>query len=200
MQQQAKMDDTGNGRATIQQGILGAALKQGDHEIFAHFIRSNQRQIYALIWRMLRNHEDCNDILQDAFFRFYQNLDKLHNDRPALPYLRRIAINLSINKLKSTKRMLSLDHAFEIADNHAADCDVEHNELLEAAQKALKKLPREQQLVFLLRVQDGLSYQEIAYALHVKVGTVMSRLARAREKLFKAVRKHGKPQKDEIVQ
>lgn len=194
MEQVLQNEVTNDGVASVQNTILGAELKKGDREVFADFVRSCQRQIYALIWRMLRNHEDTNDILQDTFLRFYQNTDKLQDDKPVYPYLRRIALNLSINKLKSTKRMLSLDHAFQIADQQKTDGEAEHNELLQTAEKAIRKLPKEQQMVLLLRVQENLSYQEIAHILHVRIGTVMSRLSRAREKMLIAIRKHLKAQ------
>ena len=189
-----------NGRLAAAQHTLGSELKNGDEQAFSRLIQACQRQLYALIWRILRNHEDTNDILQDTFLRLYQNVDKLHDDQPVLPYLRKIAINLSINKLKSTRRVLSLEQAFEVAEECKTDQQAEHNELLVFVQAAIKKLPREQQLVLILRVQEGLSYQEIAGALNLRVGTVMSRLSRAREKIYKTVRKRNKLQKSEMVQ
>jgi RNA polymerase sigma-70 factor (ECF subfamily) len=200
MEKTSNQDYSQNGFPHAEQIALCAELKKGNRQAFARLVALSRKQLYVVIWRILRNHEDTNDILQDTYLRLYENAGRLHPDQPILPYLRRIAINLSINRLKATKRVISLDGVYDIPDTSKADREAEQNELIAVTRKAIAALPKEQQLVLMLRVQEGLSYQEIAEALQLRLGTVMSRLARAREKISRFVQKHHKLQKVELVQ
>ncbi|MFQ5629691.1 MAG: RNA polymerase sigma factor [bacterium] len=183
-----------------EQIALCGDLKNGSRDAFAKLIELSQKQLYGIIWRMLRNHEDTDDVLQDTYLRLFEKKHKLHTDRPIMPYLRRIAVNLSINKLKATKRLISIDTIHELPDGYSTERAAEQNEMLVMTRKAISKLPKEQQLVLMLRIQEGLSYQEIAEALQLRLGTVMSRLARAREKIVQFVRKNQTFQKAELLQ
>jgi len=137
------------------------------------------------------NHEDADDILQDTFIKAYTKLDTYNESFPFYPWLYRIAINTSLNhqKKKARLRAISLDdldgngQQADLAESPTQMFDTEGSELVAKLKAALGKIPYEQRTVFILRVNDGLSYQEISETMDISMGTVMSRLSRARDKL-----------------
>jgi RNA polymerase sigma-70 factor, ECF subfamily len=176
---------------------LVARSLAGDREAFAEIVRTYQRRIYAVSMRMTRRHEVADDVTQDTFIRAYKNLGRFELGRPLLPWLTRIAVNLSINYLNGfAKREQSLytedlpagptasaldtsEEALE-ADPHRR---LESKELAEALDRAVRSLSPDQQAVFVLKVVEGMRYEDIAKSLEISEGTVMSRLSRARARL-----------------
>ncbi|RMF59455.1 MAG: sigma-70 family RNA polymerase sigma factor [Calditrichaeota bacterium] len=163
----------------------------GDSKAFEWIIRKYQKRIYFTVLQMVMNHDDTDDILQETFIKAYTKLDTYDDSYPFYPWLYRIAVNTSLNhqKKKARLRALSLDevdgnnHHAELSESPQQLSDMHGGDLIEQLKEALKKIPDEQRMVFVLRVNDGLSYQEISDALDISIGTVMSRLSRAREKL-----------------
>ncbi len=163
----------------------------GDSRAFEWIIRKYQKRIYFTVLQMVMNHDDTDDILQETFIKAYTKLDTYDDSYPFYPWLYRIAVNTSLNhqKKKARLRALSLDevdgnnHHAELSESPQQLSDMHGGDLIEQLKEALKKIPDEQRMVFVLRVNDGLSYQEISDALDISIGTVMSRLSRAREKL-----------------
>jgi RNA polymerase sigma-70 factor, ECF subfamily len=170
--------------------------RSGDQEAFAEIVRSYQRRIYAVAMRMTRRHEVADDITQDTFIRAYRNLARFELGRPLLPWLHRIAVNLAINYLNGAARReqalyteddpegpraraISADAPLE-ADPHRV---LESKELAEDLERAVATLSPDQQAVFVLKVLEGMRYEEIAATLEISEGTVMSRLSRARARL-----------------
>lgn len=162
----------------------------GDANAFEWVVRKYQKRIYFVVLKMVMNHDDANDVLQDTFIKAYTKLDTYDSHYPFYPWLYRIAINTALNhqKKKTRDRLLSL----EVSDDNHHEVltkppdqmtEMEGDELAIKLEEALGKLPPEQRLVFSLRVQEGFSYQEISDYLEISMGTVMSRLSRAREKL-----------------
>ncbi|MCG8606665.1 sigma-70 family RNA polymerase sigma factor [bacterium] len=163
----------------------------GDARAFEWIVRKFQKRIYYAVLKMVMNHDDANDVLQETFIKAYTKLNTYDDSYPFYPWLYRIAINTSLNhqKKKHRLRALSLDN-LENNNNHRdlsespkQMFDTEGGELIDKVKQALGKIPPEQRAVFLLRVRDELSYQEISDTLEISIGTVMSRLSRAREKL-----------------
>lgn len=178
---------------------LARRLRAGHRAAFSDMLKLYQRPLYAVIWRMLRNHEDTHDVLQETYLRVYQHHGRLDPDKPIFPYVRKIAINLSLNKIKSLKRQVPLEQAGMQQNDVDTELHVERRETLALVRRAIEELPREQQLVLTLRIQNGMSYQEIADALELRLGTVMSRLARAREKIAQYVKLQNKSLKPELL-
>lgn len=172
-----------------EQVSLAVQIKAGRRDAFSRLIRAFQRPLYASVWRILRNHHETDDILQDAFIRLFQNRGRIDPTRPIYPYLRKIAVNLSINRVKTRKHTLPVDEMINLHDDTDLMRLTEQNETLATVAQAIKKLPENQRIVLQLRVQEGLSYQEISETLEIKIGTVMSRLGRAREKLLEFIAK-----------
>ncbi len=163
----------------------------GDSQAFEWIIKTYQKRIYFTILQVVIHHEDANDVLQDTLVKAYTKLNTYDDSYPFYPWLYRIAINTSLNhqKKKARQRALSLDDVeatngqAELAQSPQQMFDMEGSELVEKLKEALDDIPYEQRAVFMLRVNDGLSYQEISDTLEISIGTVMSRLSRAREKL-----------------
>ena len=163
----------------------------GDAKAFEWIIRKYQKRLYFTVLQVVMNHEDADDILQDTFIKAYTKLDTYNESFPFYPWLYRIAINTSLNhqKKKARLRAISLDdldgngQQADLAESPTQMFDTEGSELVAKLKAALGKIPYEQRTVFILRVNDGLSYQEISETMDMSMGTVMSRLSRARDKL-----------------
>ena len=164
----------------------------GDSRAFEWIIRTYQKRLYYSVLQIVANHDDANDVLQDTFVKAYRKLDSYDEQYPFYPWLYRIAINTSLNhqKRKKRNRAVSLEeidanghHDIQLSEAPKQMFDMMGGELVAGLRDALNKIPVEQKTVFMLRVHDGLSYQEISDTLDISMGTVMSRLSRAREKL-----------------
>jgi RNA polymerase sigma-70 factor, ECF subfamily len=167
---------------------LLAGAQGGDLFAFDEVVRRYQRRVYSTALRIVRRHDLADDVTQEAFLRAHRALGSYDRARPFGPWICRIAANLAINHVRSPEaREEALeDGASEAAPASASDgplnavLDKEARDLLE---EAVGRLPAEQRAVFVLRTFEDLSYKEIAETLDLSVGTVMSRLSRAREKL-----------------
>lgn len=163
----------------------------GDAKAFEWLVRTFQKRIYYAIIQIVMNHDDADDVLQETFLKAYTKLNTYDSSYPFYPWLYRIAVNTSLNhqKKKLRTRALSLDdpdtnnNHKDLSESPRQAFETEGGELIDGVKEALKKIPDEQRTVFLLRVRDELSYQEISETLDISIGTVMSRLSRAREKL-----------------
>jgi RNA polymerase sigma-70 factor (ECF subfamily) len=164
--------------------------KAGDKKAFGRLVLKYQKRIYFTIRKMVLDHGDTNDIVQDTFVKAFLNLNRFDETFAFYPWLHRIAVNTAINHLnKQTRRKESFlvdgkeefHDTFKSASNPVKE--MEQKELKDHLYDALKHLPSEQRAVFVLRTSEELSYQEISQQLDISIGTVMSRLSRAREKL-----------------
>ena len=160
--------------------------KNGDPKSFAKLVRKYQRQVYACIARMVFSHDLTDDLIQETFIKAFKNLYRFDEKYPFYPWVRRIAVNTTINRLKSEaiRKTLPLDelNSTAISDDDPVQ-QVERDEMLQNLKRALQTLPEEQRAVFTLRTDEEMNYEEIAETLGVSIGTVMSRLKRARSKL-----------------
>lgn len=163
----------------------------GDASAFEWIIKKYQKRLYYTVLQLVMNHDDADDVIQETFIKAYTKLDTYDESYPFYPWLYRIAVNTSLNyqKKKARSRAFSLDdldsnnHQHELSESEQQTFQAEGGELLKRLQEALDKIPAEQRTVFLLRVREELSYQEISDTLEISIGTVMSRLSRARDKL-----------------
>jgi RNA polymerase sigma-70 factor, ECF subfamily len=149
-------------------------------------VRRYQRRVYAVAVRIVRRQDVAEDVAQEAFLRAFRALDRFETGRPFGPWIARIAANLAINERRSPR-----SREDELDEGHAEVPSVQpgplqnllEREAGDVLEEALGRIPPEQRAVFVLRIFEELSYQEIAQALDISPGTVMSRLSRAREKL-----------------
>ena len=157
---------------------------------FEEIVRRYQKRVYAVALRIVRRHDVADDVAQDTFIRAWRALVSFDLARPFGPWICRIAANLALNHVRSPRaREEGLPEGHDEQPAPAADAlegvlDAEAQAVLG---RALLALPAEQRAVFVLRVNEELSYKEIAETLELSIGTVMSRLSRAREKLREAL-------------
>ncbi len=133
---------------------------------------------------MLGQCPEAEDVGQETFIRFYQNLSDFRGESSVVTFLTRIAINLSLNELKRRKRQFQRDMPLEaarsIAGEDARDYDPDQKEIV---QRAIQQLSPKHRAVIVLRLVEGYSTKETAHILKLAHGTVLSRLSRALEKL-----------------
>ncbi|PID57873.1 hypothetical protein CSB45_06555 [candidate division KSB3 bacterium] len=144
----------------------------GQHEAFDILVKRYSGSIYALAYRMLRNHDDASDICQDVFLKAYEALGSFRKKSSFHTWLYRITANSCINYL----RKHSTRHHIEFASYHA----VQESETLDALYKielqdvvneAIEKLPEKQKATVMLRVCEGMSHREVSEILKCSVGT-----------------------------
>jgi RNA polymerase sigma-70 factor (ECF subfamily) len=169
---------------------LLARARGGSLLAFEEIVKRYERRVYGIALRIVRRHEVADDVAQEAFMRAHQALSTFDLDRPFGPWICRIAANLAINHVRSPEARetpLPEGHAETAAPGRGALDLVLEREAREVLERALGDLPAEQRAVFALRTFEELSYREIADALGISIGTVMSRLSRARERLRAAL-------------
>lgn len=173
--------------------MLITQAKKGNIDAFETLVRKYQNSIYYLCRRMTGNHQSADDVSQDTFVKAYFALNSFKDGMNFFTWIRKIAVNNSLNFIKTSKREEPLGHSAEnISGNSSLGQELPHemlqrNQTEQMFKKALKALPPDQKIVFILRVYENQSYREIAQVLDISEGTVMSRLSRARGKLRKSM-------------
>ncbi len=165
-------------------------VKKGNIRAFEKIVLKYQKQLYVLVRKMVLNHDDTNDIVQDTFVKVFSNLKTFDEQKVFYPWLHRILINTTLNQIEKKRRY---QETYIQAGNQDEYFSPNGNPLKAVIQSeyenrialALGKLSDEQRIVFILKTSEELSYQEISEQLNISLGTVMSRLSRAREKLKK---------------
>jgi RNA polymerase sigma-70 factor (ECF subfamily) len=163
-------------------------VQSGETEAFDELMKRYAASIYKVTYSLTRNHADADDLSQETFIRAYRAISRFDEHYQFYTWVRRIAVNLCFNQLKRNKKFRFVPlpmgdgeaEAVDIADPQPQAAD---SGLRRDLDQALTKLPADQRAVFVLRVDEEMSYVEISQALGIPVGTVMSRLNRAREKL-----------------
>lgn len=161
--------------------------QKGDNAAFGELVNRYQRRVFALAYQMTQDSEDADDLSQEAFIRAYEAIGRFQVGMKFYTWMYRIVVNLCINFQKKRSRIVNLspEHEARIPSKRKQNPAViiQNEELGETIRNALEKLPDHQKTVFALRVFQDLSYKEIADTLNISIGTVMSRLNRAREAL-----------------
>jgi len=157
---------------------------------FEEIVKRYQHRVYGIALRIVRRHDVADDVAQEAFIRAHRAIASFDVSRPFGPWICRIATNLAVNHVRSPQAReegLPEGH-IEVPSLRPGPLDgVLEEEAQAVLDRALERLPPEQRAVFLLRAVEDLSYREIADALDISLGTVMSRLSRARDKLREAI-------------
>ena len=165
--------------------------QKGEKAAFDLLVRKYQHRIAAVVSRFIRDYAECQDVVQDSFIKAYRSLPGFRGDSQFYTWMYRIAVNTAKNHLASRKRRPGSDVELEDAEHidggiHVQDNDTPEHELLreevaKVVSKALDQLPDDIRQAITLREMEGLSYEEIAEVMNTPVGTVRSRIFRARE-------------------
>ena len=178
----------------IEDKVLIERAKMGNTEAYESLVRRYQRSIYRLCLGMTGTHPAADDLAQDTFIKAYFALARFKEGTNFYAWIRRIALNSSLNYLKTRRREEPLGD--RSGDNPGAvfssKIETPHDTLLRndtnrAVDKALKALPPKLRSVFMLHAVEGLRYEDISRTLGLPIGTVMSRLSRARSRLQKSL-------------
>ncbi|MBN2000955.1 RNA polymerase sigma factor [candidate division KSB1 bacterium] len=160
-------------------------VKNGDTYLYREIVERYEPQIAATVYGMLGSCPEAEDVGQETFIRFYNNIKNFRGESSIGTYLTRIAINLSLNELKRRhrRRIVFPQSTDEMISTPSAVDEFKSQDARQAVQMALEKLPLEFRSVIVLRLIDGYSTKETAEILNIPQGTVLSRLARAQKKL-----------------
>ncbi len=165
-------------------------IKAGDREAFDILVEEYQAQVVNIAYGMLSNREDAFDAAQEVFIRIYKHIGGFRMDSALSTWIFKITKNVCTDFLRKRKDAVSLDvedenkPKAEIEDRkHAPETAVERTETQRLVREAISQMEENYRLVITLFDIEGLSYEEIAAIIGCPVGTVKSRLARAREKL-----------------
>jgi RNA polymerase sigma-70 factor (ECF subfamily) len=163
-------------------------VQSGDTEAFDELMKRYAASVYKVTYSLTRNHADAADLSQETFIRAFRAIARFDEHYQFYTWARRIAVNLCFNHLKGGKKFRFVPlpmsdgetESVDIADPRPQSAD---SGLRRDLDQALTRLPPDQRAVFVLRVNEEMSYNEISKVLNIPTGTVMSRLNRAREKL-----------------
>ncbi|OPX91270.1 sigma-70 family RNA polymerase sigma factor [Pelotomaculum sp. PtaB.Bin117] len=173
--------------------ILVKRAKENDLSAFEELVHIHQNRVYALCLQFSGNHDDAQDLAQDAFIQAYRALGSFRNEADFGTWLHRITVNICLNsKRKNKMKPLSLDEPYQSEDgseirHEVAGTDgdplrdLEEKEFRGLVQAALKSLSDEHRAVLILREIEGYSYEEVSSMIGCSLGTVKSRLSRARQ-------------------
>ncbi|RLB64796.1 MAG: RNA polymerase subunit sigma [Deltaproteobacteria bacterium] len=180
--------------------VLVEQAQKGDRAAFRKLVERHQRRAFAIAIGLVRDENDARDIVQEAFLRVYRSLERFKGGSSFFTWLYRIVTNLAIDLMrKPARREAELFENPNISEDAEAfpflarieganPLDVvRRREIAERIQTALDALPPYHRAVIIMREVEGMSYQEMAEAMEVSKGTIMSRLFHARQKLQRAL-------------
>jgi len=159
-------------------------LRAGDALAFEELVRSYQHRVFGVAYRMLGNGSEAEEIAQETFLRAHRSLADFRGDAKLSTWLYAIASRLCLTRLGSRERLMTRQGETGLLrlphDAMGPDAELEQSEMEAALHRAIDELPDDRRIVVVLRDIEGLSYEEIAEALDIELGTVRSRLHRAR--------------------
>ncbi len=173
---------------------LVRTFKSGDHTAFEKIVLKYQDRVYNLCYRFLGDKQEAEDSAQEVFIKVYRALNRFKEKSSFYTWLYRIVMNTCKNRVKSleyrrAKTRVSIDDDQEKGEetfsavtdkNELPDENLEQREKMIRIQEAIDKLPPDQKTVVILRDVEGLSYEEIADITKTRLGTIKSKLSRAR--------------------
>jgi RNA polymerase sigma-70 factor (ECF subfamily) len=167
----------------IEDQVLVERVLSGDNRAFEKLVEKYKKRIYYLAYKMTRDHDSAD------FVKAYQALSRFKKGYSFYTWIYRICVNLSINFLKKEKNSISTDL---ISDKELLHFSKNVSNQLESmitseqaaiVKQALETIPPDQKAVFILKTYENMTYEQMANVLNCSIGTVMSRLFRARHKL-----------------
>ncbi|WP_133479319.1 RNA polymerase sigma factor RpoE [Cognatilysobacter segetis] len=184
--------ETGQSRESPLDRELVERVQRGDSAAFDVLVRKYQHRVIGLIGRYVHDWSECQDIAQDVFMRAYRALGNFRGDAQFSTWLHRIAVNTAKNHLVAQNRRPptddidvmdaeQFDPSFRLRDTDTPEHELLRQEVERTVMDAVNRLPGELRDAITLREVEGLSYDEIAERMGCPIGTVRSRIFRARE-------------------
>ncbi|MEK7191131.1 MAG: RNA polymerase sigma factor RpoE [Pseudomonadota bacterium] len=178
---------------------LVVRVQKGDNTAFDLLVRKYQHKVAKLVGRYVRDHAEAEDVTQEAFIKAYRALRGFRGDSAFYTWLYRIAVNTAKNYLESRgRRPVSLDLELEglemlddsesLREQATPERQLLTGEIATTIQQVLDLLPADLRMAITLREVEGLSYEEIAEIMDCPIGTVRSRIFRAREAVDKELK------------
>ena len=174
--------------------------QQGDTKAFEMLVVKYNRRLGRLLSRFIKDEHEVNDVVQESFIKAYRALPNFRGDSAFYTWLYRISINTAKNFLANNNKrpiMASeitngdgevMDVVEQVADNLTPEAELMNKQILQTVESAVAKLPEDLRRAITLREMDGLSYEEIAEVMQCPIGTVRSRIFRAREAIDEQLR------------
>jgi RNA polymerase sigma-70 factor (ECF subfamily) len=173
---------------------LVARLRAGRPEAFEELVIAHQHRVFGVALRMLGSRAEAEDVAQEVFLRVHRSIGEFRGEARLSTWLYAITSRLCLNRLASADRRRARDGEDILLrlPSRGADAaaEAERREVEAALQRAIAELPDDRRIVVVLRDLEGLAYEEIAEALGVELGTVRSRLHRARTELKDRMEKY----------
>jgi len=179
------------GESDLDQALV-ERVQNGDKHAFDLLVRKYQHKLVSVISRYVNDWSECQDVAQETFLRAYRALGNFRGDAQFYTWLHRIAVNTAKNHLVAHHRRPPTDdidvgdaEQFEsglrLRDNDTPERELMRQQMEQTVMRAVEALPEELKTAITLREVDGLSYEEIAQRMDCPIGTVRSRIFRARE-------------------
>ncbi len=176
--------------------LLVEQVQKGDKRAFDLLVSKYQNKLFHLVSRYIKDPDEALDVVQESFIKAYRALPNFRGDSAFYTWLFRIAVNTAKNHLTSMSRrppqqdVDALDAEQYSGESRLKNADTPENELLrdeiqQTVQRAIEKLPDDLRTAILLREAEGMSYEEIAQVMGCPIGTVRSRIFRARDAIDK---------------
>lgn len=191
--------ESGLGELAGEDAPLVAAAQAGDLDAFDSLVRRHQDRVYNHAWRLLGDHDEASDLVQEVFIRVFRKLHLYRGDAAFSTWIFRVTSNLAKNRWKQMERQgrnrtISLDEPRGQGDDDDRPLEqpdtapsprqeAEGREMLSHLEQEMLALGFEHRQILTLRFVDNLSYEEIADVLEANLGTVKSRICRARQEL-----------------
>ena len=179
---------------------LVARVQQGDKKAFDLLVLKYQRKVLRLLARMVRDPHEVEDVAQETFIKVYRALPQFRGESAFYTWLYRIAINSARNWQAARGRRPSTPNTREtedgetfnetdnLTDNSTPESMVASREIAETVNAAIQALPEELRTAIVMREMEGMSYEDIAQSMDCPIGTVRSRIFRAREAIATRLR------------
>jgi RNA polymerase sigma-70 factor, ECF subfamily len=169
---------------------LVAASKRGDQDAFAQLVQYHQRRVFNLVFRMVQQYEEANEVTQETFLAAWQGLPAFRGDARFSTWLYRIAYNCALKQLEHRKRDRAIQLGVEaeqvlVNANHEQriDAELEARDRQTLVHEHLASLPAKYRIVLTLRHLQDMTYEEMAEILTMPIGTIKTHLFRARNLL-----------------